>query len=181
MNIKNLLLLLCVFALISACKDEQADDPLPAPLTYDIPDDLLGSWTADKPAHVDMVPLEYLRRVFVKSNTENGTYEFYWIGNMPGFGWVVVAAEKGNFTVNPSKIFMTPTEFGSEQITPGVMEFYDTTHWYFPGDPMFDMFDYLPEYEFEIQTDTLIWRGDGNADGDYLDEGEVIKYIRENK
>lgn len=179
MKMRNLLILLCVFALISACKDDKDDNPAPDPVTYDIPDGLVGSWKADKPAHLDVVPLEYLRRVFIKSNAEDGAYEFYWISNVPGFGWVVVAAEKGNFNVNPTKVFMTPTEFGSQQITPGVMEFYDTTHWYFPGDPMFDMFGYLNEYEFELQADTLTWRGDGNGDGDYQDEGEIIKYYRE--
>lgn len=179
MKMKNLLILLCVFALISACKDDKNDNPAPGPVTYDIPEGLIGSWVADKPPHMEVVPLEYLRRVFLKSNAEDGTYEFYWISNIPGFGWVVVAAEKGDFTVNPTKIFMTPAEFGSEQITPGVMEFYDTTHWYLPGDPMFDMFGYLPEYEFELQADTLTWRGDGNGDGDYLDEGEIVKYYRE--
>ena len=108
----------------------------------------------------------------------SGKYEFYWVADVDTFGYVILSAERGNFKVDPDEVFMTPSEFGTEQVSPGVPQFYDTTMWYDSNDPEFSLFGYDEKCGFHIEDNKLHWKVDENGNGEY-DYYEVIIYLRE--
>jgi hypothetical protein len=78
-----------------------------------IPEELVGSWILDinneeKGVH------QIFTRSFTKTDAEQGKYAYYWMIDHPDFGLIIVSAEKGDYIVNPTNVFMTPAEFGSE-------------------------------------------------------------------
>jgi hypothetical protein len=146
-----------------------------------VPEKLLGSWKLEMPGEGEGVPDQLFRRKFFKGGNDNGRYEIYWIATLPEYGPTVMAGEKGELSVILDTIFMTPTAFGSQQMGPMADDYYDTTRWYYPGDSLFDMFRNDPYGLFYIEGDTLFWKKDLNNDGQFLDQNEVTRFVREKK
>ena len=133
MKIKTLFIIATILFIFVAGKSDYESEPQDSNLNI-IPEELVGSWILDINNEEKGVHLIFTRS-FTKSDAEHGKYSYYWMIDHPDFGLIIVSAEKGDYTVNPTTVFMTPTEFGSEQIlSEGGMNFYDTTKWYFPGD-----------------------------------------------
>ena len=62
------------------------------------------------------------------------------------------------------------------------MAFYDEVKWYYPGDSLYEMTDNKEStFLFDIKDNMFIIFEDHNNDGDYEDEDESQKYIREEK
>jgi len=176
MKLKNILLIAILIILgVSGWSESEQEKKSVNPNT--IPDELVGSWGSDLPEEMRGPVNQLFRWIFDNKDPQHCRYEFYWIATLPNFGTVVVSAEKGDCTVHLDTVFLNPTEFGSQQVKSGGMEFYDTTKWYFPGDTMFDSFGYDGFGIYKISVDTLLWKSP-NLTGTASDD-EFMRFIRE--
>jgi len=145
-----------------------------------IPDNLQGSWVIEMLGEGQR-PSEIFRWKFSKIEINNGECEFHWLfKRQEDQDFITVGVAVYDFYIDAGKIQGKMTKAGSQQIKPMVMEFYDETKWYYPGDEFFENFG-MKEIgaEFELKNNLLILKEDNNGDGDYDDEGETQSYSKE--
>lgn len=167
-------LLFLVLVFLASCEKEiEKDEPL------EIPDEIVGRWVNESlvawPQQDKIISMN-----LEKSDVFTGSFDMLWIEEYPEENHMTVAvAAKGTFVFKSNKLIFTPTDFGSE-IHPDTYEILDTTKWYTPSDPEFQLFEFFPPVEYECVGNTLALKADDNNDGDYDDEGESLVFVREN-
>jgi len=147
-----------------------------------IPEQLIGSWVLDQPGE-GQIPSQIFRWKFKKITSNEGECEFHWLfKRQEDPEYIAVGILVSDFSVVDNTIRTSLTKVGSMQKKPMKMEFYDQVKWYYSGDSLFEMTDDKKGvFLFEIKEDVLIIFEDNNKDGDYEDDREVTKYIREEK
>lgn len=172
-NLLQCLLCLVMFFLVSCEKENDNDEPL------EIPDEIVGDWVNESlvtwPQQDEIISLN-----LKKCDLLIGSFDFLWIEEYPEENHMTVgAAAKGTFVFKSNKLIFSPTDFGSE-IDIDTFEILDTTKWYTPGDPEFQLFEFFPPVKYECKGNSLILKVDENNDGDYDDEGESFVFVRKN-
>ena len=148
--------------------------------TSDIPDNLLGSWIIEQSGE-GQVPSQIFRWKFSKIDSKKGECEFHWLfKRQEDKDYIAVAILVSDFSVNESEISTNLTKVGSMQKEPMKMEFYNEVKWHFPGDSLFEKTDNKQStFSYEIENNMFIVKEDYNKDGDFDDEGETRKYLKE--
>lgn len=147
-----------------------------------IPDQLIGSWVIDQPGE-GQIPSQIFRWKFKKTTSNKGECEFHWLfKRQEDPEYITVGVAVYDFYIIGNRIKGEITKAGSQQKQAMVMEFYDEIKWYLPGDEYYEKFGMKEiNSEYEIKENVLILFEDNNKDGDYEEDGEVQKYLREEK
>ena len=147
---------------------------------YDeIPENLIGSWVIEELGE-GQIPSQIFRWKFSKLTQKTCESEFHWLfKRQEDSDYITVAVLVSDLHVKGDKFFTKTKKAGSMQKEPGKMEFYGVIKWHLPGDDLFEKYPKEGSNLFKIKGDVLILQEDHNGDGDFEDEGETQKYMKE--
>mgnify|MGYP001827261188 CR=1 FL=1 len=164
-------LLFLVALLISSCSKDSNNDP-PSGI-----DELYGAWIHETLGDEPGIPDQKFNLVFTESNVGDDLYEFYWSATDSLGVYFVVACEAGTFTAVGDLLFGEADRVGG-QWDPFNDILHDTIVWYYPGDPIFDLYDTFESVGYELVDDDLLIKSDDNENG-VFDDDEITLYRRE--
>lgn len=165
------LLSILMALLISSCSKDNNDGP-----SQDI-EGLYGAWIHEILGDEPGIPDQKFNLLFTESSPGDDLYEFYWSATDSLGVYFVVACEAGTFTAVGDLLYGEANRVGG-QWDPFNDILHDTIVWYYPGDPIFDLYDTFESVGYELVDDGLLIKSDENENG-VFDDDEITLYRRE--